>query len=93
MLFWCLGQEDPLEKEMETHSNNLACEIPWTEEPGRLLSMGVTKKMDMTEQLNSKNNQRFMCRTVWLQPPGPKPLLFSKEWTNIIFPGGMTEEI
>ena len=35
-----LGQEDPLEREMATHSNNLAWEIPWTwtEEPGRLQS-------------------------------------------------------
>ena len=31
-----LGQEDPLEKEMATHSSTLAWEIPWTEEPGRL---------------------------------------------------------
>ena len=30
------GQEDPLEKEMATHSSILACRIPWTEEPGRL---------------------------------------------------------
>ena len=35
-----LGQEVPLEKEMATHSNILAWEIPWTEEPGRLQSMG-----------------------------------------------------
>ena len=35
-----LGQEDPLEKEMATHSSLLAWEIPWTEEPGGLLSMG-----------------------------------------------------
>ena len=35
-----LGQEDPLEKEMETHSSILAREIPWTEEPGGLQSMG-----------------------------------------------------
>ena len=35
-----LGQEDPLEKEMTTHSSILAWEIPWTEEPGRLQSMG-----------------------------------------------------
>ena len=34
------GQEDPLEKEMETHSSTLAWEIPWMEEPGRLQSMG-----------------------------------------------------
>ena len=35
-----LGQEDPLEKEMATHSSTLAWKIPWTEEPGRLQSMG-----------------------------------------------------
>ena len=35
-----LGQEDPLEKGMATHSSILAWEIPWTEEPGGLQSMG-----------------------------------------------------
>ena len=35
-----LGWEDPLEKEMATHSSTLAWKIPWTEEPGRLQSMG-----------------------------------------------------
>ena len=35
-----LGWEDPLEKEMAAHSSILAWEIPWTAEPGRLLSMG-----------------------------------------------------
>jgi len=35
-----LGQEDPLEKEMATHSNILAWRIPWTEDPGGLQSMG-----------------------------------------------------
>ena len=35
-----LGQEDPLEKEMVTHSDILAWETPWTEEPGRLQSVG-----------------------------------------------------
>ena len=35
-----LGLEDPLEKEMATHSSTLAWKIPWTEEPGRLQSMG-----------------------------------------------------
>ena len=43
-----LGQEDPLEKEMATHSSMLAWKIPWTEEPGRLQSMGH-KESDMTE--------------------------------------------
>ena len=35
-----LGREDPLEKEMATHSSTLAWKIPWTEEPCRLQSMG-----------------------------------------------------
>ena len=35
-----MGQKDPLDKEMETHSSILAWEIPWTDEPGGLRSMG-----------------------------------------------------
>ena len=38
-----LGQEDPLEMEKATHSSILAWEIPWTEEPDRLQSMGSQK--------------------------------------------------
>ena len=34
------GWEDPLEKEMATHCSSLACEVPWTEEPGGLQSTG-----------------------------------------------------
>ena len=40
MLVRFLGQEDPLEESMATHSNVLAWEIPWTEEPGGLQSTG-----------------------------------------------------
>ena len=40
---WSLGAEDPLEKEMETHSSTLAWKIPWTEEPGRLQSLGLQR--------------------------------------------------
>ena len=36
-----LGQEDPLEEGMATHSSILAWRIPWTEEPGRLQSIGL----------------------------------------------------
>ena len=36
-----LGQEDPLEEGMATHSSILAWRIPWTEEPGGLWSMGL----------------------------------------------------
>ena len=43
-----LGQEDPLEKEMATHSSILAWEIPSTEEPGGLQSMGL-QELDTTE--------------------------------------------
>ena len=42
-----LGQEDPLEQEMATHSSVLAWRIPWTEEPGRLQSIGWQR--DTTE--------------------------------------------
>ena len=40
---WSLGQEDPLEKEMATHSSTLPWKIPWMEDPGRLQVYGVTK--------------------------------------------------
>ena len=42
---WSLGQENPLEEEMATHSNILAWNIPWTEEPGGLQSMGLQRVM------------------------------------------------
>ena len=44
-----LGQEDPLEKEMATHSSTLAWTIPWTEEPDRLQSM-ESQRVEQTEQ-------------------------------------------
>ena len=55
-----LGQEDPLEKEMTTHSSILAWEISWTEEPGGLQKNSnhqVTKELDTTEQ----QNNRYCC--------------------------------
>ena len=45
-----LGQEDPLEKELATHSSILAWRIPWVEEPGGLQSMG-SQTVGMIEQL------------------------------------------
>ena len=39
-----LGWEDTLEKEMEIHSSTIAWKIPWTEEPGRLQSMGLQSR-------------------------------------------------
>ena len=46
-----LGQEDPLEKEMATHASILVWEIPWSEEPGGLQSMGL-QGSNRTEQLS-----------------------------------------
>ena len=48
-----LGQEDPLEKELASHSSIFAWEIPWTEEPGGLQSMGsqrVRHKLAIKQQ-------------------------------------------
>ena len=60
---WSLGQEDPLEKGMATHSSILAWEIPWIEELGVLLSTeggdGVTKASDMTQQLNNNHISQY----------------------------------
>ena len=50
-----LGQENPLEKEMATHSSILDWRIPWMEEPGRLQSMGLqsqTRLSDFTHSLS-----------------------------------------
>ena len=49
-----LSQEDPLEREMATHLNILAWKILWTEEPGRLQSMGL-QESDMAYLLNHHN--------------------------------------
>ena len=44
-----LGCEDPLEKEMAAHSGILAWKIPWTEEPGRLQSMGSQSRPQLSD--------------------------------------------
>ena len=49
MHIWSPGWEDPLEKEMATHSSILAWEIPWTEEPGRLQSMGSQSQTQLSD--------------------------------------------
>ena len=47
-----LGQEDPLEKEMATHSNTLAWKMPWMEKPGVYYSPWGHNESEMTEQLH-----------------------------------------
>ena len=58
MLVWTLGWEDPLEKEMATHSSILTWEIPWTEEPGWLQSMGMQR---VGHDLVTKQQQTGLC--------------------------------
>ena len=58
MWFQSLGQEDPLEKEMATHSSVLAWEIPWTKEPGGLQSMESQKSL--TQLSNLTTNHFFL---------------------------------
>ena len=58
---WSLGWEDPLEKEMATHSSILAWRIPWTEKPG-----GVAKSWTRLKQLSMHASCRYLtCRTLY----------------------------
>ena len=50
------GSEDPLEKEMATHSSILAWKIPWTEEPGRLQSMGSQSQTQLSDFTSLRAN-------------------------------------
>ena len=53
---WSLGREDPLEKEMATHSSIFAWRIPWTEEPGRLQSTGSHVGHDSATHIHTLQN-------------------------------------
>ena len=62
-----LGQEDPLEKEMASHSNILAWRIPWTEGPSGFTAHGVTES-EMTEGLTlhtSEDDSKQLHRVGW----------------------------
>ena len=59
-LVWSLGQEDPLEKEMATHSSILMWRIPWTEEPGGLQFHGIVKSW--TWLSNFHRTFKLLCR-------------------------------
>ena len=52
-----LGQEDPLEEGMATHSSILAWRIPWTEEPSGLQSMSSQKSQTQLSDLMANNNK------------------------------------
>ena len=82
---WSLGQEEPLEKEMATHSSIPAKIISWTEEPGRLWSMGsqtvghcvtVTKQQQSEQQwLNNSDNTgtHWLIHWWWMTGSGLLP--------------------
>ena len=61
-----LGQEDPLEKEMATHSSILAWEIPWTEKPGGLQSMGLHRvRGNWVTKQKQYENALFFIHVLW----------------------------
>ena len=62
-----LGQKDPLEKEMSTHSSILAWRTPWTEKPGRLQSTG---HKGVGKNLAAKQQQHVTCGRHLLRPEG-----------------------
>ena len=75
---WSLSQEDPLEKDMATHSNILAWRIPWTEEPGGLESMGSQKVRHdwVTNAFKSMDPVTLLCprTSCFLLLHKPKPV-------------------
>ena len=69
MWVWSMGQEDPPEREMATHSSILAWRIPWTEEPGRLQSMGLQKSQTwLTDQKKKENSTQGVLTHLSLVP-------------------------
>ena len=59
-----LGWEDPLEKEMATHSSILAWRIPWTEEPGGLQSMGSQSRTRLSD-FTSLMYHKTLCKVLY----------------------------
>ena len=58
---WSLGQEDPLEKGMATHSSILAWRIPWKEDPGRLQSVGLQRvRLDWATNTTSSVSTKYL---------------------------------
>ena len=63
-----MGQEDPLEKEVATHSNILAWRIPWTEETGGLQSMGLRRVRHVSLSMQPRlSNEYFRFFHMWMQ--------------------------
>ena len=70
---WSLEQENPVEKEMATHSSILAWEIPWTEEPGGLQFMGSQRAgHDWATEHSHTHPQKLLMFPSGKAPPSPK---------------------
>ena len=87
-----LGREDPLEKEMAIHSSTIAWKIPWTEEPGRLHSMGSQRVgLDWATSLTSLPFFKIQVNHFMAQdrPFGakiiPKCILWVRAWCHSEF--------
>ena len=74
MQVWSLGQEDPLEEGVATHSSILAWRIPWTEEPGGLQSMGLQR---VRYDLAIEHARTSICLSIVFNflPPSLRPSL------------------
>ena len=77
---WSLDQEDPLKKEMATRSSILAWRISWTEEPGRLQSMGSQRvRHDWATSLSLSNYLILCCPLLLLPSIFPSIRVFSNK--------------
>ena len=73
-----LGWEDPLEKEVATHSSILAWKIPWTEEPGGLYSPWGHKELDMTDMTEQLTHKQLTGRE------GMQPHPWAYNWIKVL---------
>ena len=78
MQVWSPGQEDPLEKEMATHSSILAWETPWTEEPGEQQFLGSQSRTWLSNWANQQiKREAHWCNqtytVLWVRTPGSYP--------------------
>src|SRR5574341_1973863 len=79
-----LGWEDPLEKEMAIHSSTIAWKIPWTEEPGRLQSMGWLRVGH-----NGATSLSLFTLMHWRRKWQPTPVFLPGESQGSEKPGGL----
>ena len=96
---WSLGQEDPLEKGIATHSSILAQRIPWTEEPGRLQSIGSHRVgqdwSNLAQHCTAEHREvkwfsKDLTAYNWqdqvqsLRLPDPRPMLSASLYSSIV---------